>query len=262
MLKDVATTASFDAKPRAWNQTAPQRMASGAGAPTRGDGSWDIVRIVTRTLRGRYRLTLVLFVLASGMGAAAGWSWAGPLYRSDGMVRITSALPAVLQQTDQNQPIPMFDSFMEAQQGLVTSRSLLEKAMQDPIWEAKGIGNNRPSVSDLAANLKVEVRAKSENLHISYVNPVAAVASAAVSSTISAYQDAFVQENQKLDQQRLQLLADYGNKLAKKIEQGKSENIIVAPTTAPVAPATQAAPQEAPIALTPSSSEFEAPSAA
>jgi Mrp family chromosome partitioning ATPase len=258
MPKDVAIPDSFDAKPQAWNQTLPQRAASGASAPTSVDGSWDVVRILSRTLRGRYRLTLILFLLATGIGAAAGWSWAGPLYRSDGMVRITSALPAVLQQTDQNQPIPMFESFMEAQQGLVTSRSLLEKATQDPIWNAKGMGNNRPSVSELAANLKVEVRSRSENLRISYVNPVAAVASAAVASTISAYQNAFAQENQKLEQQRLQLLEDYRNTLTKQVEQGKSDTspiAVIAPTTQQVVP-------EAPIALTPSSSEFEEPSAA
>jgi Mrp family chromosome partitioning ATPase len=268
MATEVTTEGSFDAKPGAWPRALPQGAVFSTGAPTNADGSWDIARLLSRTLRGRYRLTFVLSILAAGIGAAAGWASAGPLYRSDGMVRITSTLPAVLQQTDQTEPIPMFESFMEAQQGLVTSRSLLEKATQDPIWDAKGLGNNRPSVGALAANLKVDMRARSENLRISYVDPAAAVASTVVASIISAYQNAFALENQKLDQQRLQSLEEYRNTLTKQIEQEKNDQrvkIEAPPTTQQVATTEPAAAPTAlvePTALTPSSSEFEEPSAA
>ena len=267
MATEDATADSLGPKPGAWRRGLSQGTAPGAGAPTSADESWDIIRLLSRTLRGRYRLTFVLSVLAAGIGAAAGWSSAGPLYRSDGMVRITTTTPAAIQQNDQAQPIPVSDSFMEAQQGLVTSRSLLEKAAADPIWDAKGLGNNRPSVSAMAANLKVDVRTRSENLRISYVDPVAAVASAAVASTISAYQTAFAQENQKIDQQRLQSLQDYRGTLTKQLDQEKADNLAKSeppPTTQRAATTEPAAPTAAvePTALTPSWSEFEQPSAA
>jgi polysaccharide biosynthesis transport protein len=267
MATEVTSADSLGPKPGAWRRGSPQGMPPGAGAPTSADESWDIIRLLSRTLRGRYRLTFALSVVAAGIGAAAGWTCAGPLYRSDSMVRITSTTPAALQQNDQAQPIPMSDSFMEAQQGLITSRSLLEKAAADPIWESKGLGNNRPSVSEMAANLKVDVRAKSENLRISYVDSVAAVASAAVASTISAYQTAFAQENQKLDQQRLQSLQDYRGVLTKQLDQEKIDNrpkSEAPPTTQRVATTEPAAPVAAvePTALTPSWSEFEQPSSA
>jgi len=82
MQNDVATVDAFEAKPRALHRAPPQGTVGGPGAPTSADGSWDVVRMLSRTLRGRYRLTLVLALLAAGIGAAAGWSWAGPLYRS------------------------------------------------------------------------------------------------------------------------------------------------------------------------------------
>src|ERR1700683_95739 len=104
--------------------------ASSADAPLNVGNSSDVARLILRALRGRYRLTLMLALLAGTIGAAIGWFWAGPLYRSEGMVRIASALPAVIQQTDQNQPIPMFESFMQAQQELVTSRNVLDKVAQ------------------------------------------------------------------------------------------------------------------------------------
>jgi Mrp family chromosome partitioning ATPase/capsular polysaccharide biosynthesis protein len=225
---------------------APHGTAHESGTPSHVDPSWDLVHILTRTLRGRYRLTFILCMVAGAVGAGVGWFWAGPLYRSDGMVRISSVLPSANPQSEQNQPIPMFESFMESQQGLITSRSLLEKALQEPIWDQKGIGAKRPSVPDLAANLKVEVRGRSENLRIGYIDPSAAVASAVVESTIAAYQKVFVQANQELDQQRLQSLENYRNTLPKQLEAATA-------TTQPAA--------SLPVALTPSSSDFELPSA-
>lgn len=246
MRNNVSAADSFEARPKALHSALP----SGFGAPSNADGSWDGVGLLGRTLRGRYWLTLALCLLAGAIGAAAGWHWVGPLYRSDGMVRIASALPPVIQPLEQIQPIPMSESYMEAQQQLITSRSLLEKALQDPIWDANGIGSNRPSVAMLAANLKVDVRPKSENLRISYTDPLSPVASAAVASAIAAYQNVFVQENQKLDEQRLQSLQDYRNTLTNPVVVAKSE-----PTPSP-------SPAPTPTVETPSSSEFDMPSAA
>jgi Mrp family chromosome partitioning ATPase/glycosyltransferase involved in cell wall biosynthesis len=205
-----------------------ERPSSTSAAATSGEGeSMDINRMIYRALRGRYRLTLVLALIVGGAAAAAGWIWAGPLYLGDGMVRIASALPTVIQQTDQNQPIPMFESFMQAQQELVTSRFVLEKVEQDPIWNTPALSRNRPSIAALAAGLKVDVRPRSENLRISYVDHVAAVASSVVVSTIRAYQKVFEHDDQQIEQQRLELLEGYRNKLASELDLGKAP----APTT-------------------------------
>jgi len=241
MSKDVAITDAFDPGPEAASCALPQGRIGASGAPSGSDGTWDLVRILRTTLRGRYRLTILLAMLACGIGAAAGWLWAGPLYRSDGMVRISSVLPSANPQNE-NQPIPMFESFMESQQGLIISRSLLEKALREPIWDEKGVGDKRPSVSALAANLKVEVRGRSENLRIGYTDPVASVASAAVESIIAAYHSVFVQANQNLDQERLRSLEDYQKTLPRQLEQAKNA--------------------EPPVALAPTSADFQMPSAA
>jgi Mrp family chromosome partitioning ATPase len=252
MPNDVPTAEGLEAKSQALRAASPQLTAGGSGAPPSTDGSWDIVQILGRALRGRYLLAVVLSMLGAGIGATTGWYSAGPLYRSDGMVRIASVLPQVIQQNDQNQPIPMLESFMEAQQGLITSRSMLEKALKDPIWDQKGIGDERPSVSTLAANLQVEVRARSENLRISYSDRAAAVASTAIASIIAAYQNVFVEDNQKLDQQRMQSLDDYRNALKNQLDLARSSA-----TSSAQSSATSSA---IPVAETPSSSEFELPS--
>ncbi|HEY1922506.1 MAG TPA: division plane positioning ATPase MipZ, partial [Tepidisphaeraceae bacterium] len=173
----------------------------------------------------------------------------GPLYHSEGMVRIAWVLPTVLEQTDQNQPIPMFDSFMQAQQELLTSRAMLEAALRDPMWVARGIGNRRPKVPAMAVNLKVDVKPRSENLRISYDDPNAAVASTAVASTITAYQNVFEKDNQKLDHQRLELLQQYRTTLTSQL-------------SAVTNPPSVSKPEAPPTAVIPPPPQYEMPSAA
>jgi protein-tyrosine kinase len=211
----------------------PSNAASSSAAETTRTSSFDWARTVHRALRGRYRLTVFLALLGGTVGGALGWRWAGPLFRSEGMVRIASALPAVIQPTDQNQPIPMFESFIQAQQGLVTSRAVMEAAMRDPLWNTPLVRSDRPSAAQLATGIKVDVRPHSENLQVSYTDPNPAVASAAVESTIGAYAQSFEQQNQQLEEQRLQLLEDYRNRLAAQLSLAKGPE----PATQPSATA-------------------------
>src|SRR3954451_16057344 len=77
---------------------ATDNQAAGAAAP---NSAADWARMVHRALRGRYRLTVFLILLTGSMGAGIAWQLAGPLFRSEGMVRIASATPAVIKESDQ-----------------------------------------------------------------------------------------------------------------------------------------------------------------
>ncbi len=186
------------------SESTDAELESVSAAPS---GDWT--RQIHRALRGRYRITFVVTLLLSVVGFSLGWEWSGLLYRSEGMIRIASALPPVLKQTDQNQPIPMFDSFIQAQQELMTSRAVLEAATLDPLWSAKRLGGQKLAVEELAAGLKVDARNRSENIRISFTDPQPEVAVAAVRSTINAYQSAYLRDYAEREQRRLKLLEDY-----------------------------------------------------
>ena len=83
------------------------------------------------------------------LGAVIGWYSCGPVYRSEGLVRIASALPQVLEETDQNRPMAMFDAYLQSQQMLMGSRGLHELALQDDAWVSLGrstsAGDAQPS---------------------------------------------------------------------------------------------------------------------
>src|SRR4051812_48572903 len=137
--------------------------AKGPTSPTAVAPPLDWSRVVRRSLRGRYAITFAVAGAAAGTGAAIGWKQTKSLYRSEGMVRIASVTPAVIKSTDQTQPIPMFDSFTQAQGELITSRTVLEPAMNQQIWTTASLADIRPSLEELAGNLKVEVKPRSEN---------------------------------------------------------------------------------------------------
>src|SRR3954447_14949302 len=111
------------------------RARAGTGAEVQGFDPWRIVR---RALIGRYRIACWLGAAGACVGAAAGWFASPPLYRSEGLVRIASVLPPVMEETDQNRPMAMFDAYLQSQQLLLTSRGLLEAAVADPTWVALG----------------------------------------------------------------------------------------------------------------------------
>ncbi len=203
---------------------------------------FDWMRQFHRALRGRYQFTFIIAFFIAVIGFSTGWQWAGLLYRSDGMVRIASALPPVLKQTDQNQPIPMFDSFIQAQQELVTSRAVLEEAAKDPLWTTSPLAHQRLSVEDLAAGLKVEARAKSENLRISYTSLQPEVAVAAVRSTITAYQAAYMRDHADREQRRLKLLEEYRASLTAQLDGATADPTIALPRSQPTTASAQHAP--------------------
>lgn len=231
-MKEVETNNSASHAARSVEVAAPDvAVSSPAG--------FDAWRSVHRALRGRYRLTIAIASLMTVIGFSVGWEWVGLLYRSDGMVRIASALPPVVKQTDQNQPIPMFDSFIQAQQELITSRSVLEDAMRDEIWNTPSVAGGRLSVSELAAGLKVEVRGKSENLRISFTDTNPAISIAAVRSTIAAYQNAYMRDHAEREQRRQRLLEDYRASLVKQLEVAMADPVALpraalSPSTQPV----------------------------
>src|SRR5689334_3452452 len=101
----------------AGSTSGPQRASGDAtGAEKQPNTAADWGRLIHRSLRGRYRLTVLLILLGGGIGASAAWQLAGPTFRSEGMVRIPQAAPGVIKDNDPSKNIAMFDSFMQAQQ--------------------------------------------------------------------------------------------------------------------------------------------------
>src|SRR5579864_4635435 len=166
-------------------------------------------QFLQRALRGRYPLVIVLGILSGVAGVFAGLWLFHPTYHSEGLLRIAYELPQVGDApTDQNGPMVMFDTFMQSQKLLITSRRVIDEAIQDPIWRAKSFQVPADPEHYFAENLHVDIRPRSEYIQISVTDPDPGTAATAVNAIINAYQDVYKHQVQELERTRIGILED------------------------------------------------------
>ncbi|HZL36078.1 MAG TPA: hypothetical protein VFC78_12250 [Tepidisphaeraceae bacterium] len=155
-------------------------------------------KLVHAAFRGRYPLVIGLGLLVGGIGAALGWKLAWPTFRSEGLVRIAYTVPAVDQPSDLSEPMLMFDTKMQSQGMLITSRRMIDQALQDPVWNGQV-----PPEPDrwFKEHLKVDIKPRSEYIVVSVSDSDAARAANAVNAIITAYKQMYETE-QKTEHQR------------------------------------------------------------
>ena len=195
------------------------RIDGGASSAADAPQAPDPWRAIKRSLTGRFRLAIVLGLWGALLGAPLGWYSTAPVYRSEGLVRIASVLPQVMEETEQNRPMAMFDAYLQSQQMLLGSRGLLEMALQDEAWQSLGRKTSSAVESQMFANnLKVEFKPRTDYLRIFYTDADPMVAAAAVRSLINSYEKVYQGQQGELQRQRLKVLEDRRTALRTKLD--------------------------------------------
>lgn len=179
---------------------------------------FDPWRVVRRSLVGRYRFACWLGVWGAVVGCFLGWWSSPPVYRSEGLVRIASVMPQVMAETDQNRPMAMFDAYLQSQQMLLSSRGLLEMALEDEAWQALGRKRSKDEVQLLANNLKVEFRPHTDYLRIFFTDSDPNQAAAAVRALINSYEKVYQTQQDEVRRQRVKALEERRVGLAQRIQ--------------------------------------------
>jgi polysaccharide biosynthesis transport protein len=174
--------------------------------------------IVLGALRRQWILLLVAGLLCGVLAGIVAWKLFRPVYRSVGLVRIAYTLPPVLQETDQNQPMQMFDQFMQSQNLLITSRRVTDMAIDDPVWKTTGRELPADPTQYFAQNLKVTITRGSEFIEISVTDPDPGTAAAAVNSVINAYVEQYNSQSKQLERERLGVLDEAQKNLQTEVD--------------------------------------------
>jgi Mrp family chromosome partitioning ATPase/uncharacterized protein involved in exopolysaccharide biosynthesis len=212
-IPNIPDTSSEQVAPRAAVATNPPVLAD----------KLDLWRTAHRALRGRYRIALVLAISGAIAGALTGWIYGKRIYCATGLVRIASTLPAMIKQTDQNQPMAMFDGFIQAQQEVMTSREMIEAALGSEPWRRVEAATHISCAEQFAANLKVETRPRSDYLRVTFKHRDAEVASAGVQSIITAYQEKYEREQGRFESQRMDELKCCRSSLTAEVQNLESD---------------------------------------
>lgn len=174
-------------------------------------------RKLHRALRGRYPVLFALATIGIVCGAIYGWKTSRITYRSEGLIQIAYTLPAVMQKTDQNEPMQMYEEYVQSQVLMIASKEVLNQTITRPEWLAATRGQPLTSVEEFANRMLVEHPARTQAIRVSYVSSDPEAAAAGVQSVIASYLALADKQNAVGDAERVKTLNERRDSLNKQI---------------------------------------------
>jgi len=145
-----------------------------------------------RRLRGKYRYAVPAGLILGACAAFAVFRLIPDKYESTGVLEITPTSQRVLYATEQNEAVPMFDAWVDAQIGQIRSPRVIDLALKNDHWEEHGSDLNR---NDFLEDLEITRGKGSLLIQIKYTSDSKNVAQAAVQSTIEAYRQVHIDQS-------------------------------------------------------------------
>lgn len=157
------------------------------GSPARPASESDPVRIVLRHLRGRIPIAVALGIVLAAAGAVVPWLVMGPVYEARGLIRVAPTGQVILFRVEDNLPLPHYDSFVNTQVSLITSRRILAAAMESPRIAEVDWPRGEEGVQRLRAGMRV-IRARgAEIISVTLQDKDPRAAAAALNAVLEAY---------------------------------------------------------------------------
>ncbi len=145
--------------------------------------------LLHRHLRGRYIPAVVLGVLLAIPAAVIGWKAVPPTYESTGLVRIAPTLPKLIYQNEENQLLPMFDSFVATQAAFIKSRRVVDLAANRQELRDAGWPGPPDGTAALDRALEATTRRGSELIIVSVKHRDPKLAQAATNAVLKTYEE-------------------------------------------------------------------------
>ena len=147
----------------------------------------DPLQFVRRKLRGRYRLTILLALLLALCGSLIGYSAAPVKYESTGLIQFKPVLPTILYKSVENQPTPLYDSFVSAQATLIRNSHVIEEALKDTSLAAWDIPLGPEGVESIRGMISVHHRRGDQMVRVTATHRDPQFAHATVNAVLKAY---------------------------------------------------------------------------
>ena len=179
-------------------------------------------------LRGRYLLAVLLACLLGPCGAAIGYFAVHLEYTSNATIRIAPVLPKVLFESEQSNIMPMFDSFLQTQVSLLSSRRVIDMAMQSEVWRGAGGQISMEAIEEFTKSLTVLQPKSSQLIIVGFTDKDPARAQAATNAVVDAYMEIYGGADVSNDGQRFQLLDERTKSLTTEIKGLRDKILAVA----------------------------------
>jgi len=160
---------------------------------------------IHRLLRGRYRWAVGLGAVLALCGAVAGYTLIQPTYASKAIVQVAPATSKVLYTTEDSSLPPMFESFVKAQAQFVTTRRVLDLALQDEKLIKAGWPAGVEGQRTLQRAVGTSIQRGSQLINVVSSSPDAALAQESLNAVLRAYKRLYIDERgrTRMDRQRI-----------------------------------------------------------
>ena len=155
--------------------------------------------LLHRLLRGRYLLVIILGSLGAVAGGVGGYLSQEPLFRCEGQVQVLTP-QVVFRPTPETQP--MNERQVNTQAAFLSSERVVAAAMNSDEWRATGRGRDPQTERKFRESLQVIAnRDNAELIRVSFTDPAAPVARAAIDAVLNAYDEIFVKGAQTSEEE-------------------------------------------------------------
>ena len=195
-----------------------QALTGGSGSDDDDDEPKPVspVRIVVRTLRGRWAIAITLAVLLGAGAGTAGYVTKHPVYVSGGLVQLSPIKSNILYNDTDDSRLRLFDAFVQAEFSYIQSTPVLERALKSPDLESLEWASDFEGVTKLRKTLEVTKKEGLITITAAYGYPFEAAA--IVNTVLSAYETMHLEELKKQDTIRERELAKRGETLLTKLQ--------------------------------------------
>lgn len=160
---------------------------------------------VQRLLWGRVYVAVILAAIFGAAFGAAGYLLPQLRYQSVGVVQVMPIIPRILYESEQNDIMPMFDTYVDAQTERIRSRRVIDNAIRSDHWKPFG-GTSNQDTAAFIENLKVIHPRGSQIIHVAFTHEDRQGAMAGARAVIEAYEEIFVERDKQRDSVRIEVL--------------------------------------------------------
>lgn len=161
-----------------------------------------------RLLRGRYVAAAALAAVLAVVGAVTGYSVMKPEYASKALIQVVPATPKVLYPTEESEIPPMFESFVAAQAQFVTTRRVLELAMQDERLIGAGWPTGVKGLSALERSIETSMGRRAQLIQVTSTTPDPTLAQESLNAVLRAYKRLYIDERGRSRMERQRILEE------------------------------------------------------
>ena len=195
--------------------------------PNQPTGAASLGRLLV-TLRRRWLILLAVWLPVAGLLVPAVWMTQKPTYTASAQIQVLPFLTRVLYKDEDNQQMPLFDSYLRTQGELIASNPVLTAALAQESIKSMPVLKEPDPLAALRHDLKAGTVPGTQIVQISVTRQGPAEAVALVKAVTGSYLDRIEETEKKGDREKRAVLEAEQKRLREAVKRNRDERLRLA----------------------------------